>query len=47
MAVELRACQGVPVQVVEDNELVVVEEPLGEPRADEARAARDEEPLRG
>ena len=44
---ELRAGERVPVEIVEEDDLVVVGEPPRERRADEARAARDHDPLSG
>ena len=42
---DLRRVERVAVEVVERDDLVVVDEPARERRGDEARAARDEDPL--
>jgi hypothetical protein len=47
MAVEMRELDGIPVQIVVDDDLVGVDQLLGEMRADESGAAGDEDPLAG
>jgi hypothetical protein len=42
---EIGAREGVPVEVVDRDDLVLVDEPAPERRRDEARAARDEDSL--